>query len=91
MPNIQLKLTDQINKFANTSIDISDGLLADLDKMINNQELSYKLFLDDIPISNNLKKILDLKSYLKLITFLMVMIIRSYLRPQRINEESLGK
>jgi thiamine-monophosphate kinase len=66
MPNIQLKLTDQIKKFANTSIDISDGLLADLDKMINNQELSYKLFLDDIPISNNLKKILDLKKLPKI-------------------------
>jgi len=66
MPNIQLKLTDQINKFANTSIDISDGLLADLDKMINNQKLSYKLFLNDIPISNNLKKILNLKKLPKI-------------------------
>ena len=45
MPNIQLKLTDQIKKFANTSIDISDGLLTDLDKMINSQKLSYKLDL----------------------------------------------
>ncbi|WP_415324083.1 thiamine-phosphate kinase [Candidatus Pelagibacter sp. Uisw_127] len=66
MPNIQLKLAEQIKKFANTSIDISDGLLADLDKMINNQKLSYKLFLDDIPISNNLKKILDLKNLPKI-------------------------
>ena len=66
MPNIQLKLTDQINKFANTSIDISDGLLADLDKMINNQKLSYKIFLDDIPISNNFKKIIDLKKLPKI-------------------------
>jgi len=66
MPNIQSKLTDQIIKFANTSIDISDGLLTDLDKMINNQKLSYKLFLDDIPISNNLKKILDLKKLSKI-------------------------
>ena len=66
MPNIQLKLTNQIMKFANTSIDISDGLIADLDKMINNQKLSYKLFLDDIPISNNLKKVLDLKKLLKI-------------------------
>jgi thiamine-monophosphate kinase len=66
IPNIQLKLTDQIKKFANTSIDISDGLLADLDKMINNQKLSYKLFLDDIPISNNLKKVLDLKKLSKI-------------------------
>ena len=66
MPNIQLKLIDQIKKFANTSIDISDGLLADLDKMINNQKLSYKLFLEDIPISNNFKKILDLKKLSKI-------------------------
>ena len=66
MPSIQLRLTDQIKKFANTSIDISDGLLADLDKMINNQKLSYKLFLDDIPISNNFKKIIDLKKLSKI-------------------------
>jgi len=66
MPNIQLKLIDQIKKFANTSIDISDGLLADLDKMINNQKLSYKLFLKDVPISNNLKKILVLKKISKI-------------------------
>ena len=66
MPNIQLKLAEQIKKFANTSIDISDGLLADLDKMINNQKLSYKLFLDDIPISNNFKKILNLKKLPKI-------------------------
>ena len=66
MPNIQLKLTEQIKKFAHTSIDISDGLLADLDKMINNQKLSYKLYLEDIPISNNLKKILDLKNLPKI-------------------------
>ena len=66
MPNIQLKLIDQINKFANTSIDVSDGLIADLDKMINNQKLSYKLFLQNIPISNNLKKTLDLKKLSKI-------------------------
>ena len=66
MPNIQLKLTSHIKKFANTSIDISDGLLADLDKMINNQKLTYKLFLKDIPVSNNLKKILELKKLSKI-------------------------
>ena len=66
MPNIQLQLTDKIKKFANTSIDISDGLLADLDKMINSQKLSYKLFLKDIPISDNLKKVLDFKKLSKI-------------------------
>jgi len=66
LPNIQLKLVDQIKKFANTSIDISDGLLADLDKMINVQKLSYKLYLKDIPISNNLKKIIDSRKLSKI-------------------------
>ena len=66
MPNIQIKLTEQIKKFANTSIDISDGLLADLDKMINNQKLTYKLFLKNIPISKNLKRVLDLKKLSKI-------------------------
>ena len=66
MPNIQIKLSNKIQKFANTSIDISDGLLADLDKMINDQKLSYKIFLKDIPISNNLKKILNLKKLSKI-------------------------
>ena len=66
MPNIQLKLVNQIKKFANTSIDISDGLLADLSKMINTQKLSYKIYLKDIPISSNLKKILTLKKLSKI-------------------------
>jgi len=66
MPNIQFKLTNQIKKFANTSIDISDGLLTDLDKMINVQKLSYRLNLENIPISNNLKKVLDLKKLSKI-------------------------
>ena len=66
MPNIQLKLTSHIIKFANTAIDISDGLLADLSKMINTQKLSYKIYLKDIPISNNLKKILTSKKLSKI-------------------------
>ena len=65
-PDIQLKLSSQLKKFANTSIDISDGLLADLDKMINVQKLSYKLNLKSIPISNNLKKVLVTKNLSKI-------------------------
>jgi thiamine-monophosphate kinase len=66
MPNIQFRLINQIKKFANTSIDISDGLLADMDKMINSQKLSYKIDLKKIPISNNLKKIIKIKKLLKI-------------------------
>ncbi len=68
-PEIQFKLIDKLKNFANTSIDISDGLLADLEKMINNQKLSYKLNLEYIPISNNLKKIIKIKK-LKKINFI---------------------
>ena len=66
MPNIQIKLLNQINKIANTSIDISDGLLSDLEKLINSQKLSYKLYLRQIPISNNLKKIINMKKLSKI-------------------------
>ena len=34
--------------------------------MINSQKLSYKLFLKDIPISDNLKKVLDFKKLSKI-------------------------
>ena len=60
-PDIQSKITKKLLLFANTSIDISDGLVADLEKLINRQKLSYKLYLKDIPISINLKKLIDLK------------------------------
>ena len=64
-PEIQIKLTKELIKFANSSIDLSDGLLDDLSKMINKQKLSYLLWEEKIPISkhllaylkkNNLKK-----------------------------------
>tara|TARA_Y100000591_G_scaffold279908_1_gene258672 strand:+ start:516 stop:1475 length:960 start_codon:yes stop_codon:yes gene_type:complete len=60
-PNIQMNLSKKLLSIANTSIDISDGLIADLEKLINNQKLSYELYLNDIPISKNLKKLIKLK------------------------------
>ena len=60
-PNLHLNITKKLLSIANTSIDISDGLIADLEKLINNQKLSYELYLNDIPISKNLNKLIDLK------------------------------
>ena len=54
-PDIQKNFPNDLLKFANTSIDISDGLIDDFEKMINKQKLSYKLFEDKIPISKKLK------------------------------------
>ena len=60
-PDLQIKLSQKLLSFANTSIDISDGLITDLEKMINKQKLSYNLYLKDIPVSKNLKRLIDLK------------------------------
>ena len=65
LPNIKIKFTNGLLKIANTSIDVSDGLFADMDKLINSQNLKYKLFLNNIPISNYLKKILIEKKIVK--------------------------
>ena len=53
-PDIQIRLTDKLFNFSNSSIDLSDGLFTDLDKLINKQKVNYKIFLDKIPISNQL-------------------------------------
>ncbi len=57
-PDIRVNLAKFLIKFAHTSIDISDGLITDLEKMINVQKFSYLLKLDDIPISNYLANLI---------------------------------
>jgi thiamine-monophosphate kinase len=65
-PNLCYDLTNKLLSFANTSIDVSDGLITDLEKLINKQKLSYKLFFKKIPISNNLNKLLNMKKFKKI-------------------------
>ena len=64
-PDVQIKLSKKLFKFANTSIDISDGLFADLEKMLNEQNLSYQLYEDKIPISQQLTKLIKAKKISK--------------------------
>ena len=59
-PILHTNIVEKLLSFANTSIDISDGLITDLEKMINKQKLSYKINLGNIPVSHNLKKLIDL-------------------------------
>ena len=61
LPSLHLELSTKLLSFANTSIDISDGLITDLEKLTNKQKLSYKLNISSVPISKNLKKLLDQK------------------------------
>ena len=62
LPNLPIRLSKKLLPLANTSIDISDGLITDLEKLINKQKLSYKLNLKNIPISQNLEKLLSKKN-----------------------------
>ena len=57
-PDININFTKTLLKYANTSIDISDGLIDDLKKMINRQYLSYTLNQNKVPISKNLTKLI---------------------------------
>ena len=65
-PKLALILVNKLQKFANASIDISDGLLADLSKLINDQKLTFKINLQKIPISQNLTQIIDEKKLSKI-------------------------
>ncbi len=53
-----------MHKFANTSMDVSDGLIADMNKLINKQNLTFNINANKIPISKNLD--FYLKKYKKL-------------------------
>ena len=65
-PDVQIKLVDKLLKFSNSSIDISDGLFADLDKMINNQNVNYEIHLDKIPISKQMEMLLKKRRFQKI-------------------------
>ena len=64
-PEIKYSLIDHLNKFATSSIDLSDGLITDLEKLTNKQKNSYQLFFDKIPISKKLNSVINLKNLLK--------------------------
>ncbi len=65
LPELYLKLSSKLSLFANSSIDISDGLISDLEKLINKQNLSYEIEIDKIPMSKNLKILLKKKKLKK--------------------------
>ena len=65
-PNIQIKLTEKLLKFSNSSIDISDGLFDDLEKLINSQKLNYHINLDQIPISKFLQSLIKRSKFDKI-------------------------
>ena len=65
-PDLQLKFINNLFKIANTSIDISDGLIDDLKKMINRQNFSFHIFEEKIPLSDNLSQLIKIKNFKKI-------------------------
>ena len=65
-PNLPIKFSSHLFKMANCSMDISDGLIIDLNKLINKQKLGYLIDIDKIPISNHLKLLIKQKKLNKL-------------------------
>ncbi len=57
-PDIQISIVKKLLNLANSSIDISDGLIADLEKMINQQPFSYQINMNKIPVSKYLSSII---------------------------------
>ena len=65
-PDLQIKLIKNFLNLANTSIDISDGLIDDLKKMINRQNFSFHIFEKKIPVSKTLNLLMKIKNFKKM-------------------------
>ena len=63
-PKLCLSFSKKISPLINTSIDISDGLYQDMNKLIEKGKSDFEIDILKIPISNNLKKVL-LKNKIK--------------------------
>ena len=53
-PDLPISIIKYLFNFANSSIDISDGLFDDLNKLVNNQKIGFNIYADKIPISKHL-------------------------------------
>ncbi len=60
-PKLAFGFHRELSKFANSSMDISDGLLIDLKKLIGRKKKGFIINLDTLPISPKLKLLLKKK------------------------------
>ncbi len=61
-PNIPFGFHKELHKFANTSMDVSDGLLVDLKRLVGKKKLSFLINYNLLPKSNFFKKIFKQKN-----------------------------
>ena len=64
-PNLPIKFSPHLYKIANCSMDISDGLAIDLNKLINKQKLGYLIDINKIPMSRQLEQLIKQKKLKK--------------------------
>jgi len=65
-PEPQCEVGQKLLDSASSCIDISDGLAADLEHILDNSKVGAEIFINDIPISNELKNTLPVEQALKL-------------------------
>jgi len=65
-PNLPIKFSSHLFKIANCSMDISDGLVIDLNKLINKQNYGYLIDINKIPKSFQLEQLIRQKKLRKL-------------------------
>ena len=63
LPDIPIKICELLKKFANSSVDISDGIIEDLRNMINKQKYKYKINIDLIPVSKEFRSIIKKNNF----------------------------
>ena len=56
-PKPQIELGKKISNYATSCIDISDGLLADLNHILTSSKVGASIFLDDIPITSSINDV----------------------------------
>ena len=61
LPDLPIKFLNYLPIYANTSMDVSDGIFSDLIKLIGNQKLGFTLNIKQIPISPQLSSYIKTK------------------------------
>ena len=63
-PNLAFGFHKDLNKFANSSIDVSDGLLIDLKNLLNNQKMGFVVDFSSLPKSLYFNQLIKQKKIL---------------------------
>ena len=66
LPEPQISLGKSLNGIVDFCTDISDGLITELDAVANNSKLKANIFTTDLPISDEVKEMLEKTNFKKI-------------------------